>query len=195
MVNHRNNNGHQPSNSVGMGTISTTIIEPIPSNASVMVTPSTLVVPTTLPEGTISSPILQSHLVTPTPVVASDYKPFATNFTMSVPGRAGEYDNEVRHISLNGEKYAHNISKKGCSCRMWMLTELPCFYVMSCMKDQHLQIDDFVPDCYKKELFEACYAPVIYPINGEALWTKYDDVDIQPPPIKRQPERPKKKRN
>ena len=66
---------------------------------------------------------------------------------------------------------------------------------MSCMKDQHLQIDDFIPDCYKKELFKACYAPVIYPINGEALWTKYDDVDIQPPPIKRQPERPKKKRN
>ena len=67
--------------------------------------------------------------------------------------------------------------------------------MLSCMKDQHLQIDDFVPDYYKKDLYEACYSLVIYSVNGEALWTKFDDVDLQPPPIKRQPGRPKKKRN
>ncbi|CAK8568045.1 unnamed protein product [Lathyrus sativus] len=66
---------------------------------------------------------------------------------------------------------------------------------MSCMKDQHLKIYDFVPDCYKKEQYVACYAHVIYPLNGEALWTKTGVVDLQPPPIKRQAERPKKKRN
>lgn len=65
---------------------------------------------------------------------------------------------------------------------------------MSCMKDQYLQIDDFVPDCYKKELYEAYYSPVIYLVNGETLWTKYDVVDFQPPPIKTKPRRPKKKR-
>ncbi|KAI5389033.1 hypothetical protein KIW84_074620 [Lathyrus oleraceus] len=48
---------------------------------------------------------------------------------------------------------------------------------------------------YENELYETCYSPVIYPVNGEALWTKLDDVDLQPPPIKRQPRRPKKKRN
>ncbi|KAI5448588.1 hypothetical protein KIW84_015844 [Lathyrus oleraceus] len=62
-------------------------------------------------------------------------------------------------------------------------------------EDQHLQTNDFAPDCYKKKLYEACYAQVIYPVNGEALWIKFDVVDLQPPPIKRQPERPKKKRN
>lgn len=40
-------------------------------------------------------------------------------------------------------------------------------------------------DCYKKECYEACYAPVIYPIKGESLWKKIDDVDLQPLPIKR----------
>ncbi|CAL5195440.1 unnamed protein product [Lathyrus oleraceus] len=109
--------------------------------------------------------------------------------------RVCEYDYEVRHISLNGEKYVVNLSKKECSCRMWMLTGLPCFHAMSCMKNQHLQIDDFSPDCYKKDLYEACYSPIIYRINGEALWTKSDIVDLQSPPIKRQPGRPKKKRN
>ncbi|CAK8578415.1 unnamed protein product [Lathyrus sativus] len=76
-----------------------------------------------------------------------------------------------------------------------MLTGLPCCHAMSCMKDQHLEIDDFVPKCYKKEQYVACYAPVIYPLNEEALWEKTSVVDLQPPPIKRQPGRPKKKRN
>lgn len=66
---------------------------------------------------------------------------------------------------------------------------------LSCMKDQYLQIDDFVPNCYKKDLYEACYSSVIYTTNGEALWTKSNVVDLQPPPIKRQPGRPNKKRN
>ncbi|KAI5399929.1 hypothetical protein KIW84_065031 [Lathyrus oleraceus] len=46
-----------------------------------------------------------------------------------------------------------------------------------------------------EDLYEAFYSPVIYPINGEALWTKSDVVDLHPPPIKRQLGRPKKKRN
>lgn len=76
-----------------------------------------------------------------------------------------------------------------------MLTGLPCCHAMSCMKDQHLDIDDFVPDFYRKECYAACYAPILYPVNGENLWPKSDAVDLQPPPIKRQPGRPKKKRN
>lgn len=54
---------------------------------------------------------------------------------------------------------------------------------------------DFLPDCYKKEHYEVCYAPVIYLFNGVSLWMKFDVADLQPPLIKRQPGRPKKKRN
>ncbi|KAI5413019.1 hypothetical protein KIW84_057581 [Lathyrus oleraceus] len=46
-----------------------------------------------------------------------------------------------------------------------------------------------------EDLYEACYSPVIYLVNEEALWTKSDVVDLQSPPIKRQSGRPKKKRN
>lgn len=48
---------------------------------------------------------------------------------------------------------------------------------------------------YKKECYEACYAPVIYSVNGESLWTKTNVVDLQPPHVKRQHGRPKKKMN
>lgn len=82
-----NNNGDQASNTAGTGTVSATVTEPIPSTASATVTPPTMVVPTTLPEGTVSSLIPQSHLVTPRLIMTSDYRPFSTNFTMAVLGR------------------------------------------------------------------------------------------------------------
>lgn len=43
--------------------------------------------------------------------------------------------------------------------------------------------------------YAACYSSVIYPANGQSLWerTKYND--LQPPSIRKQPGRPKKKRN
>jgi len=63
------------------------------------------------------------------------------------------------------------------------------------MKNQDMDINDFVPDIFKKDQYAACYAPVIYPANGQNLWerTKYND--LQAPPIRKQPGRPKKKRN
>ncbi|CAK8536343.1 unnamed protein product [Lathyrus sativus] len=41
--------------------------------------------------------------------------------------------------------------------------------------------------------YEACYAPVIYLVNEDTLWEKIEYVNLQPPPIKRQPGRLKKK--
>ena len=66
-----------------------------------------------------------------------------------------------------------------------MLSGLPCCHAISCMKNQHLELDDSVSGCYKKERHEAWYASVLYLINGKTLWTKIDVLDLQPPPIKR----------
>jgi hypothetical protein len=63
------------------------------------------------------------------------------------------------------------------------------------MRDQNIDVDQYVPDYYRKEAYAACYSHMIYPTNGQNLWTKTEFVDLQPPPIKRQPGRPKKKRN
>jgi len=75
------------------------------------------------------------------------------------------------------------------------LTGLPCCHAISCMKSQDMNINDFVPDCFKKERYAACYSSVIYLANGQCLWERTKYADLQPPPIKRQLGRPKKKRN
>jgi hypothetical protein len=108
--------------------------------------------------------------------------------------RSSEYDYEVRHIASLTEKYSVNLLRRECDCRKWLLTGLPCCHAISCMKSQDININDFVPDCFKKERYAACYSSVIYPANGQCLWEKTPYADLQPPPIKRQAGRPKKKR-
>jgi hypothetical protein len=62
------------------------------------------------------------------------------------------------------------------------------------MKSQDMDINEYVPDIFKKDQYAACYAPVIYPANGQSLWQRTEYNDLQPPPIRKQPGRPKKKR-
>jgi hypothetical protein len=87
------------------------------------------------------------------------------------------------------------LGKKECSCRKWLLTGLPCVHAICCIREMELDMYDFVPDEYRKEKHEACYRHIIYPVNGRSLWERTRYTDLQPPPIKRQPGRPKKKRN
>jgi hypothetical protein len=63
------------------------------------------------------------------------------------------------------------------------------------MRNQDLNVYDYVPDDYKKEKYAACYSSVIYPSNGQSLWERTEYNNLQPPPIRKQPGRPKKKRN
>ncbi|RHN65625.1 putative transcription factor interactor and regulator CCHC(Zn) family [Medicago truncatula] len=109
--------------------------------------------------------------------------------------RSTEFDYEVTHLNTTCYKYHVNLQRWECDCRKWLLIGLPCCHAISCMRNQDLNVYDFVPDIYKKERYAACYAPIIYPANGQALWRRTEYNDLQPPPIRRQPGRPKKKRN
>jgi len=108
--------------------------------------------------------------------------------------RASEYDYEVRHRLTNGDSYSINLLRKECSCRKWLLTGLPCCHAISCMKAQDIDVNQYVPDCFRKERYEACYSHIIYLVNGQSLWRRTEYTDLQPPPIKRQPGRSKKNR-
>jgi len=63
------------------------------------------------------------------------------------------------------------------------------------MKNQDMNISDYVLDIFKKDQYAVCYAHVIYPANGQNLWERTEYNDLQAPPIRKQPGRPKKKRN
>jgi len=92
-------------------------------------------------------------------------------------------------------KYHANLQRGVCDCRKWLLTGLPCCHAISCMRNQDLNVFDYVPDIYKKEKYVACNSSVVYSDNGQSLWERTEYNDLHPPPIRKQLGRPKKKRN
>jgi hypothetical protein len=106
---------------------------------------------------------------------------------------AGSLIFEVRHINMTGDKFVVNLQLKECSCRKWMLTGLPCTHAIACMQKNNLKVDDYVPAYFRKETYEACYRPLIYPTNGSCVWEVTTYNNLQPPPIRKQPGRPRKR--
>ncbi|CAK8573969.1 unnamed protein product [Lathyrus sativus] len=76
-----------------------------------------------------------------------------------------------------------------------MLIGIPCYHTISCMHSRSLNPSDYIPACYRKEAYQACYQYFIYPTNGKNLWEHTPYPDILPPPSKRAPGRPKRIRN
>jgi len=83
--------------------------------------------------------------------------------------RGGEFDYEVSHMSLTGDTFSINLLRRECFYRKWLITGLPCCHAIACMKDQDINIDDYILYNYLKEKYEACYRLMTYPANGQKL--------------------------
>ncbi|XP_014490739.1 uncharacterized protein LOC106753445 [Vigna radiata var. radiata] len=60
-----------------------------------------------------------------------------------IPNWSGLQVFEIRHTSNLAEKYVVDVDKRDCSCRKWILTEIPCCHAlttMSCGKEHHILI-------------------------------------------------------
>ncbi|CAK8563005.1 unnamed protein product [Lathyrus sativus] len=108
---------------------------------------------------------------------------------------SGDMIYEARHTSLIGEKFTIDLKRLKCSCRSWMLTGISCYHAISCIQNRSQDPDEHIPPCYRKETYQACYKPFIYPTNGEILWELTQYPDILPPHSRRAPERQKRRRN
>ncbi|XP_058757061.1 uncharacterized protein LOC131630284 [Vicia villosa] len=76
---------------------------------------------------------------------------------------------EVRHTSVTGEKFTIDLNKFECSCRSWMLTGILCHHAISCILSRFEDPTEYIPSWFRKETYQACYTPLIYPTNGENL--------------------------
>lgn len=76
-----------------------------------------------------------------------------------------------------------------------MLTGIPCCHAIPCIQQRVQDPEDYIPSIYRKEAYQTCYRPLIYPTNGENLWEETPYCDILPPPSRRAPGRPKRSRN
>lgn len=76
-----------------------------------------------------------------------------------------------------------------------MLIRIPCYPEITCIQSGVEGPVDYIPPMYRKETYQDCYRPIIYPTNGENLWEDTPYPNILPPPSRRAPKRHKRIRN
>ncbi|KAL2938836.1 Filamin A-interacting protein 1-like, partial [Bienertia sinuspersici] len=82
---------------------------------------------------------------------------------------------------------------RSCSCRKWNMVGIPCCHAIACIYFQNKEAEAFVDDCYKVESYAKAYSDSIPPCEGERYWPRVP-CNLDPPPIKAGPGRPRKNR-
>ena len=92
------------------------------------------------------------------------------------------------------DKYTVNVDAQQRSCRKWLLTAIPCCHAIAAMNFINVNVEDFIPICFKRSIYEEIYQSIIFPVNGEVLWERTPYPDVHPPHKRILPGRPKKRR-
>ncbi|KAF7845481.1 putative transcription factor interactor and regulator CCHC(Zn) family [Senna tora] len=111
-----------------------------------------------------------------------------------VPRWSGEEKFEVTSVYRHDEKYVVDLQKEECSCRLWMLTGIPCCHGVSAIHFMRRNPEDLIPGCFRKEQYVECYRHIIHPTNGKNMWPSTEYADVLPPDYRRLTGRPKKRR-
>ncbi|XP_021742994.1 uncharacterized protein LOC110709089 [Chenopodium quinoa] len=80
-----------------------------------------------------------------------------------------------------------------CSCRKWNMVGIPCCHAIACIYFVNQEPEVFVDECYKVETYKKAYSGCIPPCEGERYWPRCP-CNLDPPPIKIGPGRPRKNR-
>ncbi|XP_043705494.1 uncharacterized protein LOC122655357 [Telopea speciosissima] len=106
------------------------------------------------------------------------------------PMQASDYEFEV----LEGRtQFVVHLQNRTCSCRVWEATGIPCKHVAACVMSNREDIHIYCDPCYSVERYKLAYREVIHPLTSLDEWEVVPGDDMMlPPPLKRQPGRPKK---
>lgn len=106
----------------------------------------------------------------------------------SVGSTGGEFE-----IVQNLNGYAVNMNLRTCACRKWDLTGIPCCHAVCAIRENGMEVEDFIADYYLTSKWQDVYRHGLRPVNGPKFWTFSDGDLIEAPPYKRPPGRPKGK--
>ncbi|XP_057250649.1 uncharacterized protein LOC104893349 [Beta vulgaris subsp. vulgaris] len=65
-----------------------------------------------------------------------------------------------------------DLEARTCTCRRWDLCGYPCCHAVAAIFFCHKEAEEFVHECYKREVYLKAYAGSIPPCEGERHWPK-----------------------
>ena len=93
-----------------------------------------------------------------------------------------------------GRHYAVDLNTKTCDCNRWQLSGIPCHHVLACCREDRIDPESLVHDCYSIETYKKAYAHNLHPLRGRGFWEKMNGVVVHPPLYTKVMGRPKKNR-
>ncbi|KAL0339318.1 UNVERIFIED_CONTAM: hypothetical protein Sangu_1453900 [Sesamum angustifolium] len=76
---------------------------------------------------------------------------------------SGEDKYEVMHFMQNHIVY---LKEMWCSCGMFQLVGYPCCHAIAAIDYHRLKMEDFIDECFKKEVYLKVYSHMIHPVPG-----------------------------
>ena len=89
--------------------------------------------------------------------------------------------------------YTVNLPSRSCTCRKWDLSGIPCRHAVSAIRENGMEVDDYISDYYLTSKWQGVYFRGLRPVNGPKFWKLSGAERIEAPPYKRPPGRPKGK--
>ncbi|GJV91429.1 pentatricopeptide repeat-containing protein [Tanacetum coccineum] len=80
---------------------------------------------------------------------------------------------EVRNGS---EAFGVDEERRNCSCKLWQLSGLPCCHAIAVIFKLNRMVEDYVPDCYRKQAFYDTYHQYLTPVGGMTFWPDCSDM-------------------
>ncbi|GJY47309.1 multidrug resistance-associated protein 5 [Tanacetum coccineum] len=100
---------------------------------------------------------------------------------------SGESRFEVRN-GFEGFKVDERL--RTCTCRAWQLSSIPCQHGLAAIYFLHRDLEEYVSNWYKKDMFVAAYNHYITGMNGIGQWPTTQYQKPLPPIKRRMPGRP-----
>lgn len=90
-----------------------------------------------------------------------------------------------------GTGYSVSLNKRTCACNKWDLTGIPCRHAVCVIRENNLEVEDFISAYYLTEKWKETYRKGLSPVNGPKFWMHSGGGRIFAPAYKRPPGRPK----
>ncbi|KAF1896640.1 hypothetical protein Lal_00034339 [Lupinus albus] len=88
-----------------------------------------------------------------------------------------------------------NLMLRLCSCNYWLVSGLPCKHVCSCIAYMRVDVEKYCDEAYYKSKYCLTYNEIIHPMPDIDVNNRGSIGQIDPPPLKRLPGRPRRARN
>ena len=74
--------------------------------------------------------------------------------------------------------YVVDLNNESCDCKRWELPGIPCHHAIACAREERIDPESLVHECYSIATYKKVYGFNIKPMRDQEHWTNMDGVEV-----------------